>query len=240
MADELARARDIVDKAREIPGATIDAAPYVCMITVPGHTPLTVTAVVPDVREEAAHGEGDLAIRGGGAELTPNQLAALRKEARLKFFADAPIYVAGAGRKTDYVLETGANELHAAGITGKGIGVAVVDTGIWATGPLVLDPSGRSRIVATYDATVPDHSDPKAPISTRYLQDIGDPSGHGTHIASILASSDTWAAGKYEGIAPGVKLVSVRAFGKDGSGTYFDVIRGIDWVVANAAVAVAP
>ena len=52
LADELARARDIVDKAREIPGATIDAAPYVCMITVPGHTPLTVTAVVPDVREE--------------------------------------------------------------------------------------------------------------------------------------------------------------------------------------------
>jgi exonuclease V gamma subunit len=53
LADELARARDIVDKAREIPGTTIDAAPYVCMITVPGHTPLTVTAVVPDVREEA-------------------------------------------------------------------------------------------------------------------------------------------------------------------------------------------
>ena len=52
LADELARARDIVDKAREIPGATIDTAPYVCMITVPGHTPLTVTAVVPDVREE--------------------------------------------------------------------------------------------------------------------------------------------------------------------------------------------
>ncbi len=52
LADELARARDIVDKAREIPGATIDAAPYVCMITVPGHTPLTVTAAVPDVREE--------------------------------------------------------------------------------------------------------------------------------------------------------------------------------------------
>ena len=53
LQEELARARDIVDEAREIPGATIDAAPYVCMITVPGHTPLTVTAVVPDVREEA-------------------------------------------------------------------------------------------------------------------------------------------------------------------------------------------
>ena len=53
LQDELARAREIVDKAREIPGATIDAAPYVCMITVPGHTPLTVTAVVPNVRQEA-------------------------------------------------------------------------------------------------------------------------------------------------------------------------------------------
>ena len=53
LQDELARAREIVDKAREIPGATIDAAPYVCMITVSGHTPLTVTAVVPNVRQEA-------------------------------------------------------------------------------------------------------------------------------------------------------------------------------------------
>jgi exodeoxyribonuclease V gamma subunit len=52
LQEELARARDIVDKAREIPGTTIDAAPYVCMITVPGHTLLAVTAVVPDVREE--------------------------------------------------------------------------------------------------------------------------------------------------------------------------------------------
>ncbi len=43
------------------------------------------------------------------------------------------------------------------------------------------------------------------------------------------------AAGKYNGVAPGADLVSVKAFGASGQGTYSDVIRGIDWVVSNKA-----
>jgi exodeoxyribonuclease V gamma subunit len=50
LADELARARAIVDHARKVPGTSIDAAPYVCTITAPGCAPLNVTAVVPEVR----------------------------------------------------------------------------------------------------------------------------------------------------------------------------------------------
>lgn len=52
LADELARARTLVDHARKVPGTSIDAAPYVCTITAPGCAPLNVTAVVPDVRDD--------------------------------------------------------------------------------------------------------------------------------------------------------------------------------------------
>ena len=38
---------------------------------------------------------------------------------------------------------------------------------------------------------------------------------------------------KFIGIAPDADLISVKAFDKNGQGTYLDVIRGIDWVVAN-------
>jgi exodeoxyribonuclease V gamma subunit len=52
LADELERARAIVVDARKVPGTSIDPAPYVCMITAPGCAPLSVTAVVPDVRDD--------------------------------------------------------------------------------------------------------------------------------------------------------------------------------------------
>jgi subtilisin family serine protease len=58
--------------------------------------------------------------------------------------------------------------------------------------------------------------------------------GHGSHIAGIiwnkLKDQDT---GVYLGIAPDAKILSVRVLGEDGSGTYADVIEGIQYVVAN-------
>ncbi|MFO0509710.1 MAG: hypothetical protein ACK51K_03550, partial [Gammaproteobacteria bacterium] len=52
LSDELSKAREIVAGTRKVPGTPIAAAPYVCTITAPGCASLTVTAVVPGVREE--------------------------------------------------------------------------------------------------------------------------------------------------------------------------------------------
>jgi serine protease AprX len=66
---------------------------------------------------------------------------------------------------------------------------------------------------------------------------VGDPFGHGTHIAGIVAGNRT--AAKYVtssfagGSAPSVKLIDVRVLGARGSGRTSDVIAGIDWVVQN-------
>ena len=53
LSEELSKAQDIVAEARKVPGTPIDAAPYACTITAPGCESLTVTAVVPEVREES-------------------------------------------------------------------------------------------------------------------------------------------------------------------------------------------
>jgi exodeoxyribonuclease V gamma subunit len=53
LADELATARSIVNDARKVPGVAIGAATHVCAVVAPGCAPITITAVVPDVREDA-------------------------------------------------------------------------------------------------------------------------------------------------------------------------------------------
>ncbi|KAG8791156.1 subtilisin-like serine protease [Ceratobasidium sp. 428] len=52
-----------------------------------------------------------------------------------------------------------------------------------------------------------------------------DENGHGTHTSCIIA-------GKSFGQAPGVEIVSVRVLDASGSGSNADVVKGIDWVVA--------
>jgi serine protease AprX len=105
------------------------------------------------------------------------------------------------------------------GYNGDGIGVAVVDSGIAPHTALADRVVARVNLVSW-----------EAPSS-------GDPFGHGTHIAGIIAGTTT--AAKYVtpayagGSAPGARLVDVRVLGANGSGYTSDVIAGIDWTIAN-------
>jgi serine protease AprX len=135
-------------------------------------------------------------------------------------------------RDVHFVSEAQADAAHAAGLSGKNVTVAVLDTGIWGSGSaknyLRKDVDGNHRLLRTYNAITDEEGDVKT---------VEDEHGHGTHIASIIASSRK-ARGedgsyKWNGVAPGVNLVIVRAFDDAGQGTYMDVIRGIDWVVRN-------
>ena len=108
--------------------------------------------------------------------------------------------------------------------TGKGIGVAVIDTGIDGGLPDFTARDGSSRIVASV-ATNPDATDQ------------ADGYGHGTHVAGIIAGdgtrhgSDDPAAGKYIGIAPGANLISIKASDDEGRGTVLDAIYGLQFAV---------
>jgi len=128
----------------------------------------------------------------------------------------------------NYIAEqTGANKLHEMGITGKGVTVAVVDSGSNMGGSIgryiFRDTEGYQRVSVKYDAI--------RGRKTYYYND--DNNGHGTHITGIIASSLADADGKYNGIAPDVNMLSVRAFDADGKSSYSKVLDSLNWIYQN-------
>jgi serine protease AprX len=128
---------------------------------------------------------------------------------------------------TDYPALVGADQLHAAGITGDGVTVAVLDTGFWSNPALVRDTSGQPRVPGYYDAFSGLALDwPAEPPEVNW-----DENGHGSHVASIVLSSLPASDGTYNGVAPDANLLPVRAFDWEGKGTYADIIEAIDYVI---------
>ncbi len=120
--------------------------------------------------------------------------------------------------QTDFTMEVGADTLAAAGITGKGVTIAVLDSGIWLDGTQNLS----SRILATRNVV----NGGTGPVT-------GDAFGHGTHVTSIAAGGSRNQAAGYFGVAPLANLVIVQAFDGNGAGRYSDVIAGLNWIVSN-------
>lgn len=104
------------------------------------------------------------------------------------------------------------DELWAEGYTGDGVTIAVVDTGIYP------HQDFGTRIKAFKDF-----------VNGR--TSAYDDNGHGTHCAGIAAG----AGATYKGAAPDAKLVGVKVLDAQGSGSYANIINGINWVVNNRA-----
>jgi serine protease AprX len=108
--------------------------------------------------------------------------------------------------------------------TGRGVGVAVIDTGIAGDLPDFAGADGTSRVVASV-------------VTNPAATTVADTYGHGTHVAGIIAGDGTRrdtadpAAGRYIGIAPDANLISIKAGDDDGHATVLDVINGLQFVV---------
>ncbi|SFK80661.1 Subtilase family protein [Halogranum rubrum] len=107
-----------------------------------------------------------------------------------------------------------ADSAQALGVTGKGVDVAILDTGI--------DVDHRDlRVAGGVDCV-------------NWLpweeQDYDDQNGHGTHCAGIAAARDD--GGGVVGVAPDANLYAVRVLDSDKVGYWSDVIRGIDWCLS--------
>jgi serine protease AprX len=101
--------------------------------------------------------------------------------------------------------------------TGRGVGVAIVDSG------LEMSSEFENRLTAFYDFT-------RGGIRTYAYDDYG----HGTHIASTIGGSGALSYNRdYRGIAPRVNLVVLKVLDKNGAGYTSDVIRAVDFAVAN-------
>lgn len=99
---------------------------------------------------------------------------------------------------------------------GRGVGIAVIDSGI---APV---PDLAGRITAFFDFT-------SGGIATRPTDEYG----HGTHVAGLIAGSGAFSLGAYPGIAPEARLIGLRVLDAHGFGYTSDVIAAIDFAVAN-------
>ncbi len=113
---------------------------------------------------------------------------------------------APAPEETPYISRpTRLNELWAEGIDGRGVTVAVIDSGIHP------HPDFQDRIKAFQDMNSRHHDSPH------------DPHGHGTNVAGVLGGNGP----QVRGVAPGVDLVGVRITNAR------EAIRGLEWIIDN-------
>ena len=112
--------------------------------------------------------------------------------------------------------QIGAPEAWAAGYTGAGVKVAVLDTGVDQTHP---DLAGREIAEQNFSGA-PDNTD-------NY--------GHGTHVASIVAGTGAKSGGKYRGIAAGASILDGKVLDDNGYGTDSGIIAGMQWAVEQGA-----
>jgi serine protease AprX len=199
--------------------ATASTSPGVAVI-VQGADQSTLVAAVTAVGGTVTMA---LPLVGGVAATVPSLAISTLEAESLLVTPDAPVAVDGGtyggANPPNQVFRqaTGATQLAAAGITGAGVTVAVVDTGI---DPL---PDFAGRLVGGVDLTGENN-----PFQDDY--------GHGTFVAGLIAGNGASSDGEYVGEAPGANLVSIKVAGASGISHVSTVIAGIGWAVDNAAL----
>lgn len=116
-------------------------------------------------------------------------------------------------------ITVGSDFANERGLTGKNVGVAILDTGVFPHNDLT---NPQNRIIYFKDFVGEE---------TRPYDD----DGHGTHVAGIVAGNGFSSKGKYMGIAPDANIVGVKVLKGDGGGNVSDVIAGIQWTIDNKA-----
>jgi serine protease AprX len=185
-----------------------------------------VAATVP------ASAAGALRGQPGVVEVSPN--AAVHMQGLLDSLGngDYSDWTASAdiGSLYNTTLMTGAQAYWSAGYTGRGIDVAVIDTGavpvngLRTSGKLVFGPD------LSFDSQAPN------------LRNL-DTFGHGTHVSGIIAGRDDAAVpGTYAGdsrdfigVAPDARIVSIKVADSHGNSDVSQVLAAIDWVVQHHA-----
>ncbi|WP_029214471.1 S8 family serine peptidase [Kallotenue papyrolyticum] len=114
------------------------------------------------------------------------------------------------------------------GYTGKGVGVAVIDSGIDATHP---DLTFGTVTVQNVKIVGPNFFSGDTVI-VENLPNSDTTSGHGTHVAGTIAGRGTASGGYYTGVAPGAHLIGIGA--GDALFILF-ALQSFDYVLANAA-----
>jgi len=143
--------------------------------------------------------------------------------------------VPGSGGLPQSRALVGADAPYRAGLTGSGIHVAVVDTGVDTDHPVF--PAGTIVDQACFcnDDGITGNGVGCCPNGGE--SDFGpgaaeDDHGHGSNVAGIVLARDA-GEGAPRGIAPGADLVAVKVLDADNSGFMTDWTKGVDWLLDN-------
>mgnify|MGYP002507981076 CR=1 FL=1 len=102
-----------------------------------------------------------------------------------------------------------AVESHKLGLTGKGVKIGIVDSGIDAKHPDLKITGGVSFVGSKTD--------------------YRDTNGHGTHVAGVIGARDNNIG--IIGVAPEAELYAIKVIGESGLGNQSDVVQGIEWAM---------
>ncbi|MFI5551009.1 S8 family serine peptidase [Streptomyces sp. NPDC051738] len=114
------------------------------------------------------------------------------------------------------VPQIGAPKAWEAGYDGKGVKIAVLDTGVDATHPDLKD-----QVIGAKNFT---------PAAT-----AEDKVGHGTHVASIAAGTGAKSGGKLKGVAPGADILNGKVLDDQGFGDDSGILAGMEWAAEQGA-----
>lgn len=164
-------------------------------------------------------------VSGVAAAVPASRLAALAATPGVRVSPDSPVSFSGAWndpgtpRRIQKIIRS--NDLWSEGVTGEGVNVALIDTGVHAAHPDLQGPSG-SRVVHCEDLT---HEDGTA-------AECADTFGHGTFMAGLIAGNGDSSNGRYMGASPGAGIVSIKVAGFDGATDMSTLLAGMQWAVA--------
>jgi subtilisin family serine protease len=158
------------------------------------------------------------ALKGFAAEIPAGKVDAVRSDPRVAYVAkDREVHASAQTRPTGIKR---ADADVSSVLAGNGSGavnadIAILDSGIYTKHPDLNVAGGKDC-----------SQDGKSTFS--------DDDGHGSHVAGTAAAKDN--ASGLVGTAPGARLWAVKVIKADGSGSWRDIICGIDWVTQNAGV----
>jgi subtilisin family serine protease len=172
----------------------------------------TVTRALPSINAVA------LTADKTNATALWNSVTAGAPAARATTAGVRTVWLDGIRRSTlDHsVPQIGAPAAWAAGYTGTGVKIAVLDSGVDQTHP---DLAGRE-------------------VAERNFSDAADNvdrAGHGTHVASTAAGSGAKAAGRFRGVAFGASLLDGKVLNDNGFGFDSWIIAGMEWAAEQGA-----
>jgi serine protease AprX len=114
------------------------------------------------------------------------------------------------------------------GVTGTGVGVAVIDTGIDGALPDFASANGHSRVIVSA-------------VDNPHATTANDGYGHGTDVAGIIAGNGANRPasdplhGQYIGVAPNANLISIKVSDETGATDVLDVLYGLQFAVQHQA-----